>query len=179
MKRAYRVVAAALLAVSLAVSAGHCSDIDLRAMSHSKQPIKVFVKDFSNESGQAQVSAADFKKEVEKAFVGRKSVSFVLAKSPQESDVVVSAVIRGYKYMDKDPIKPSINVIMALDAVTIENYAELSADFTVTDSKTGSVLWQENVESYVKKTMTPAESLPMVYNKLARHFVAKAFGKGD
>ena len=81
--------------------------------------------------------------------------------------------------MDNDPIKPSINVIMALDAVTIENYAELSADFTVTDSKTGSVLWQENVESYVKKTMTPAESLPLVYNKLARHFVAKAFGKGD
>lgn len=181
MKRSFTRIAAAVavFALSGALAAGAGYGDGIQSLAMNKQPIKVFIKDVSNESGQAQVVADDFMKELEKAFANRKSVSFAIAKTIQDSDVAVMAVIKSYQYLKNDPVKPSLSFIMALDAATSENFAEMAADFTVTDSKNGSVLWQENVTSYVKRMMSPEESMPLVYDKLARHFVSKAFGKGE
>ena len=177
MRKALGVAAVAVALVMTASSI--CYGNELQVMAQEKHPIKVFIKDFSNDSGQAQLSTADLMKEVEKAFKNRQSVSFAIVKTPQESDVEVSASIKSYQYMEKDPVKPSISFIMALDAVTSENYAEMVVEFTVTDTKSGNVAWKETVTSYIKRMMTPAESIPAVYDRAARDFVAKAFGKGE
>lgn len=167
-----------MLAALMFILSPVCDGNELAAMAQNKHPINVYLKDFSNESGQQQIAAADFMKEVEKAFLKRQSVSFSMAKAPQESDVEVSAVIKSYQYAEKDPVKPSLSFIMALDAVTTENYAEMAVEFTVSDPKSGGVLWKDTVTSYAKRSMTPAESVPAVYDRVARDFVARAFGKG-
>jgi hypothetical protein len=179
VKKLSRIAAVSLMAISIVLAARQACGNEPETIAHGKQPISIFFKDFSNESGQPQIIPAEFMNEIRKAFVERRSVSFVIAKTLQDSDMVVSAAIKSYQYLEKDPVKPSLSFIMALDAATTENFAEISADFTVTDAKNGSVLWKETVTSYVKKMMTPAQSLPLVYDKLARHFVSKAFGRGD
>jgi hypothetical protein len=180
MRRA-GVWAMAAVAVFVTMPSPVCYGNELQAMTQSKYPIKVFINEFSNESGgaQVQIAPAEFMKEVEKAFANRRSVSFAIVKTPQESDVEVSAAIKSYQYMEKDPVKPSLSFIMALDAATSENYAEMVVEFTVKDTKSGNVAWKDTITSYVKRNMTPAESVPVVYDRSARDFVAKAFGKGE
>lgn len=177
MKKTVRMAAVAALCFALTASYGYCSE--LTDMALSKRPIKVFLGEFSNASDKAEIAPDAFRKEVEKALTERKSVSFAIVKSAPESDIQVSATIKGYQYMDKDPVKPSLSVIMALDAVTSENYAELSAEFTVVNTATGSIAMKEDLTGFVKRMMTPAESVPLVYDKLARKFVADSFGKGE
>lgn len=179
MKKTARVVMVAAVALGFMLGASHGYCGELTDMALTKHPIKVFLGEFTNTSDQVQIAPDLFRKEIEKAFAERKSVSFAIVKSPQESDVQVSAAIKSYQYMEKDPVKPSLSVIMALDAVTSENYAELSAEFTVVNTATGGVALKENLTGFVKRMMTPAESVPLVYDKLARKFVADTFGKGD
>jgi hypothetical protein len=170
-------MAVSALCFALMASNGYCNE--LTDMALTRHPIKVFLGEFSNASGKAEIAPDMFRKEVEKALTERKSVSFAIVKNPKESDVQISAAIKGYQYMEKDPVKPSLSVIMAIDAVTSENYAELSAEFTVVNTATGGVALKEDITGFVKRMMTPAESVPLVYDKLARKFVADSFGKGD
>lgn len=151
---------------------------DLSALVQNKDIIKVYVKDFVNESGQGQILAADFKKALENTIANRKSVKFELVLSPGASDVQISGVIKKYLYSEADPITSFAGpTALLVDAVTTENYAELVVDFTVTDTKSGGVLWEKSMKSFVKHTMTPAQSIPMVYEKLSRDFLWKSFGK--
>jgi hypothetical protein len=68
---------------------------------------------------------------------------------------------------------------MILDALTSENFSEMSVEFTIVDTKTGGVIWKDSITSYVKRMMSPAEGLIAVSDKVARNFVGKAFGKGN
>ena len=178
MKKTIRMAAAVVaLCFALTASYGYCSE--LTDMTLSKRPIKVYLGEFTNASGQDQISADMFKKEVERALTERRSVSFAIVKSAPESDVQVSATIKSYQYLEADPVKPSLGMIMILDAVTIENYADLSAEFTVVNTATGGVAMKAELAGYAKRMMTPAESVPLVYDKLAKKFVADTFGKGE
>jgi len=142
--------------------------------------VKVYLADFTNESGQAQISADTFKENVEKSFLKRKSMNFEVVKTPSESHVQVSCIIKKYQYLDKGPLKmtPSIPGI-ALDAMATQtgNYVEMEAAFTVTDTKNNAVVWNGIVSEYIKKPMTPENSIPMIYDKVSRNFVAECFGK--
>lgn len=151
---------------------------DLEYLVKDKDVVKVFVKDLSNESGQAQVSASEFKKELEKALTLRKAVKFEIVSRPDASDFQIGGVIKNYMYSKTDPITPTTSpAALVLDAATTENYVEMTVDFEVTQTKTGKIVWQKPVVSYVKHTMTPEESLPIVYDKVARTFLWKSFGK--
>jgi hypothetical protein len=120
----------------------------------------------------------DFKKAFEQALLNRKSVIFAIAKTPAESDVQISGVIKKYIYSEKDPIKPSASAAtLILDAATTENFVEMEADFKVVDTKSGDTVWEDKVSTYIKKMMTPGESVPLIYEKLSRNFLAKSFGK--
>ena len=142
-------------------------------------PVKVCISSVANESGQSQISADDFKKTLESSLKNRRSVKFEIVTDPLASDLQISAIIKKYSYAKTDPITsfagPSA---LLLDAMTTENYAEMGIDFTVKSTKNGNIVWKENVFDYVKHMMTPEESIPMVYDKTARKFLWKAFGKG-
>jgi hypothetical protein len=82
--------------------------------------------------------------------------------------------------MERGPLKPTLSLeTAAIDAVatSTQNYADMNVAFTIVDTKTGKTLWQGDVYDYLKKTMTEQESLPLIYDKVARKFVVKSFGK--
>ncbi|MCM8791052.1 MAG: hypothetical protein NC938_05055 [Candidatus Omnitrophica bacterium] len=155
-----------------------CGAAELEQMSN-KQPIKVYLASFSNESGEKDLKVDELKQEVEKAFANRKSVRFEIVKSPAESDVQVFGIIKKFQYLTKDPVRPAISVaLMALDAAITENFVEMDVQFTIINTKTGALIWKDNVVRFLKRSMTRAQSIPLIYDKIARAFVSKSFGKG-
>jgi hypothetical protein len=152
----------------------------LASLVNSHKPIKVYLKDFTNVSGKGEINPADFKAEVEKAMMSRKVVKFEIVKDPAESDVQVGCVITKFQYMEKGPMKPSPSVAtLALDAAATLtlNYVEMFAKFTITDTKTSDILWEDTINEYKKHKMTAAESVPYAYDRTARAFLWKSFGK--
>lgn len=154
------------------------NDNNLSSLVDSGKTIKVFLQNFTNESGQTQISADLFKKAVETALSNRKAVKFEIVQSPEASDVQISGAIKNYSYSKTDPINSyGATATLVLDAVTNENYAEMTVAFTVTDTKRGNVLWSKEIKGYIEHTMTPEQSLPLVYDKVSRDFLWRSFGK--
>lgn len=152
----------------------------LHLLHRDKKHIKAYLGQFTNESGQSLVSAEGFKKAVEDSLIKRRAVRFEIAQSPELSKVQITVVIKSYKYMEHGPVKPSPSVggmLLDIAASSMENYAEMAAEFTVTDTGTGKVLWKDTIGAYEKKIMTPEQSLPIIYDKVARAFLWKSFGK--
>jgi len=170
---------AALAVASLLISPfAYAGDNNLSYLAKDDKPIKVYLKDFGNESGQSQIQPEDFKKALEHALLNRRAVNFRIAQSAEAADIQISATIKKYLYSKTDPVTPSVSPwMLALDAATTENYAEMAAEFTVTDAKTGKALWNGTVSAFIKHMMTPAESVPKIYEKLSRVFLWKSFGK--
>jgi hypothetical protein len=174
-KRVIITAAIALLAAWQPVSA---ATVDISRFTQKGNPVKVYISDVRNSSGQQQVSADAFKKVLESSIKNRRSVKFQIVDNAASSDFQIAAVINKYNYSKADSVNsvagPSA---LILDAVTTENYAEIGVDFTVTRTKDGAVAWKDNVLDYVEHTMTPEESIPLVYDKVSRRFLWKAFGK--
>lgn len=180
MNNFLRVSAVCAIALVVSVSAQRAQADELEQMARSGRPIKVFVDAFANESGQAQIAPEAFKRAFEKALLNRRSVIFAIAPTLAASDVRISGIIKSYQYLENDPVRPSPSTAtLILDAVTSENFAEMFAEFTVSDARTGAVLWKNTVSTFIKRMMTPDESLPLIYDKLSRVFLWKSFGKGD
>jgi hypothetical protein len=174
-----KLLAAAVLALAVIVPfLSFASENDLSGLVNNKDAIKVFVGDFANRSGQEQVSAEVFRKAVESVLLKRKAVKFQLVKDASAGDVVISGAIKKYEYLKNDPITSYAGVGgFMLDAATTENYARMDVEFTVTDPKTKRVLWKDDITNFIKRMMTPAESIPLICEKVARTFLAKSFGK--
>ena len=153
---------------------------EISRLLESKKPIRVFVKGFANESGQGNVSVEDFKKTVEVSLRNRKSVIFQLVKNVEESQIQIAGIIKQCQYLKRGPFKPSPSIAgLLLDAAATatENYADMVAEFTIIDSKTGDTLWKRDIGVYIKKLMSQAESIPLIYDKTARAFIWRSFGK--
>ena len=179
MEKIFRITAAVVVTIAVCSTPYGAQANELEGMAQSGRPIKVFVNGFSNESGQAEIRPEDFKTEFENALLNRKSVIFEIAAAPAESDVQISGVIKSYQYLEKDPLRPSPSTAtLILDAVTTENFVEMFAEFTVVDTRTGETVWKDTVSTFIKRMMTPAESIPLIYEKLSRVFLWKSFGKG-
>jgi len=153
--------------------------VDVSRWLDRSDPIKIYISAVTNESGQSQIAPEDFKKALESSIKNRRSMKFEIVSDPLASDFQIAAIIKKYSYSKTDPVNsiagPSA---LILDAVTTENYAEMDVDFTITSSRDKTVVWKDNISDYVEHTMTPGESIPMVYDKVARRFLWKAFGKG-
>lgn len=174
-----KVLLASFIVALTAYQAAAAASVDIKQWTDGNKPVKVYVSAVTNESGQAQILPEDFKKVLESSIRNRKSVKFDIVTDPLAGDFKIAAVIKKYSYSDTDPINSVVGPsAIILDAATTENYAEMGVDFTVTSAKNGNVVWKDNVFDYVERTMTPAESIPLVYDKVARRFLWKAFGKG-
>lgn len=55
----------------------------------------------------------------------------------------------------------------------------IKVEYTVTDTKSGKTLWKDTVKEYIKKKMTPEESIPLIYDVVTRAFVWRCFGKAN
>jgi len=156
------------------------SNAELASLINTKNPVKAYIKEFTNQSGQNQIIPEEYKKSLESALLNRKAVKFEIVKSPELSDVQISGVIKKYQYLERGPMKVSTGVgTMLLDmaATATHNYVEMEVAFTIIDTKTNKSLWEDTVSAYIKKVMTPEESIPLIYDKISRNFLWKSFGK--
>ena len=152
---------------------------DLHRLADNKGYIKVFVDNPVNRSGQGFI-AESLKKALESAFANRRSVKFELVKTPGESDVQITAVIKKFMYMEKGPLKPTPGIgttLLDAAATMTENYAEILVDVAVIQFGTGEILWKDTLNPYLKQKMEPEESIPLISDRVATNFVAKCFGK--
>jgi len=169
-----------LIAVLFVGTAAFAEYAKLTHLAKSKEPVKVYVGDFTNEVGE-KLSIELFRSELEKAFTNRKSTTFVIVKDPAASTIQVTGIVKKYQYMDRGPFKPNPGIgTMALDmaATASHNYVEIETTFTITDTATKSVVWQDSVATYVKKNMTEEQAKIRIMDRVDRDFIAKAFGKG-
>lgn len=147
-----------------------------------KIPVKVYIKEVINQSGQSQVMPEAFTKALEKSLHQRRSIKFEVINNQAESDIQMSAVIKKYQYLVRGPLKPSPGIettLLDAAATATQNYVEMSVEYAVVDTKTNKVLWQNTISEYIKKTMTPEESIPLIYDVVTRTFIWKCFGKAN
>lgn len=145
-------------------------------------PVKVYIKDVVNQSGQGQLAPETFRNILGQSLLKRRSIKFDVVNSPAESDIQVSAIIKSYKYMERGPLKPSLSIgVMFADAAATasQNYVEMETEYSVIDTKSGKMLWDNTISEYLKKKMTPEESIPMICDAVTRAFVWKCFGKAN
>jgi hypothetical protein len=181
MKRSFRMLLTVCLVCLLGFLTTQALGDDLGRLADSSRPIKIYIKDFVNDSGQPQIVIEDFKKEVAKAFANRKSVSFEIVDEASKSDLEVSGRIKQYQYLHRGPLKPTISAAFMLAdaaATATSNYVEMAVQFAIIDVKTGAILWGDTISVYAKRVMTPNESIPVIFDKIARAFVSKSFGMG-
>ena len=171
---------AVVMSLALAAPAMAAYQKSIGRLFADKPDVKVYVNEVKNESGDNVATADAFHQVLISSLMNRRSMHFVIVKDPTKSDIEVSALITKFQYMDRGPLKPSPGVqTTLLDAVATatENYVEMTVDFTVTDPKSGKTLWQGDVYDYIKQVMTPSESAPLIYDRVARRFLWKCFGK--
>jgi len=173
------------LAVCFLLSVGTCTLFaepgNVALLYKNTSPIKVYLGEFKNTSGQDAVTPEMLKKEIEKSLLNRRSVRFSVVTNPAESDVQVTGEIKIFKYLEKGPLKitPSAGGIVLDAAVTmVTNYVELEVAFDVIDTKSGASVWKDVNNLYDKKILKREESIPHICDKMARHFVSECFGKG-
>ncbi len=145
-----------------------------------KFPIKVYVSSVTNESGESQISIDEFKKSLEDSLNNRKAIDFDTVDNPADSDIQVSAVIKKYQYLERGPFNPSPGIATTLvdaAATATSNYVEMEVLYTVTDTKSNDLLWSDDVKEYIKRIMTPDESIPLIYDKVTRTFTSQCFGR--
>lgn len=180
MKRSVYIAASAFLILSFIPAAAWSGVDPIPKKTFHSNLIKVCIKDISDVSGNKKLSPADFKDALKQAFITRKSIAFIVVDKPEESDVQISARVKRLQYMDRGPLKPSVSpgtVMLDAMATMDSNYADMDVQFFVVDTKSGKEIWNANIYAYLKKKMTEAESIPIIFDKIARKFVAKSFGK--
>jgi hypothetical protein len=149
---------------------------------NDKVPVKVYIKDIVNQTGQGQITSEAFKKELEASLHERRSIRFIVVNNVSESDIQMIANIKDFKYMEKGIFKPTPGIATTLlDAVATmtENYVEMTVEYTVIDTKSDKMLWNHTINEYIKKRMTEEECIPLIYDAVTRTFVWKCFGKAN
>ena len=179
VKAAFAVFSACFL-VSSSACAG---EGPIGRLFEGRSSVKVCIDEAVNRSGHEMISIERFKKNLAEEFSKRKSIKFEVVSDPSQSDVRISSVIKKYDYMERGPLKPVPGMTPAtlLDAAATasHNYTEMDVEYTVTDSRTGSVLWKDDLEFHIKKNMTPEESVEAISDRSANMFIWKCFGDRD
>ena len=174
-----KVVLAVFVLSVICMGSAFASDGAIGHLYEGKSPVKVYIIGVKNESGQSQLSADVYRKNIEDSLNNRKSTDFDIVADKADSDIQISAVIKDYKYMDRGPFKPSPGLAtMAIDAAatSTQNYVEMTVDYTVLDTKQNQILWTGQVNEYIKRIMTPQESIPLIFAKSSKTFIWKFFG---
>lgn len=141
--------------------------------------VAVAVTEPVNNSEDKELQASDLKKALEEKLAARREPKFSVVADPAAAEITVSADIKESIFLEHDPVDKLIGIGgTAWDAATVEHYARLVAVYTVTDVKSGRVLWTDKLMGTVTdKTMTKEESRPKIVARAAEIFIREAFGK--
>lgn len=154
-------------------------DAAIGSLFDGKRVVNVYVDKVVNESGEREISADAYRKSLEKSLTERKSMHFNVVTERAASDISVAAVITDYQYLERGPFHPTPGIgttLLDAAATATANYVDMTVEYTVTDTASGEVLWHDTLTRHLKKVMTPAESVPLIFDQASRFFIWKCFG---
>ena len=146
----------------------------------AREPVRVYIGTFADESGTKQFTTGSFRKKLSDALATRRSLKFQVAEQAVGSDIQISGTVLQCQYLERGPLKIIPNAgMMAMDAVKTAtmNYVELTVRFIVTDTKTGQVFWNDTNSQYLKELLTKSEAHETINNKVIKSFISNCFGK--
>ena len=169
----------ALFLLTTAVFAGSAVAGTLYEDFSRRGTVKVYVEALKGSTGHSKVRTGEMKKSLETALSNRKSIKFAIVPSKEEADVMISSEVVEFLWTDHDPVDMIVGIGgTAMDAMVVECYARLQANFAVTDAKSGLVLWKDKVKATLTKAgMSEADSLGLINDDIAKVFIKEAFGK--
>lgn len=152
--------------------------------------LKVYVADVKNSSGNNTVNAENIKFILEKTLSERpprkfdfsgKTINrkFEIVESASLADVVVNSMVIEYLWTDDDPIDIIIGVYaVAYDALTKENYARMQVVFSINDTKSGVLLWEDKIVATITdKNMSEEDSYTQMEERIVKIFMREIFEK--
>ena len=163
----------------MAISAEAAPPQSLYPELSKKKEVRVFLVPFTDISASKKVDLKDLEVKLAEALQARKSIRFVPVADSSQADILIQAEVKDFYWSDHDPVDMLAGVGMAaMDAAVVEHYAHMNANFTVQDAKTKKMLWKDTViATLTNKTMTEAESLPLINEDMAKVFVRQCFAK--
>ena len=99
-----KVVLAVFILSVICLGSAFASDGAIGHLYEGKSPVKVYIIGVKNESGQSQLSADVYRKNIEDSLNNRKSTDFDIVANQADSDIQVSAVIKDYKYKRRQSV---------------------------------------------------------------------------
>lgn len=158
----------------------------------SSEVIKTYVSDIKNSSGDDNVDLEDLKARLEKALAERmprkfdfsqktERRKFEIVKTPAAADVVLNSVIIEYLWTDEDPVDMITGAPgIAYDIMTTENYSRMQVVFSVNDTRSGVLLWEDKISAdLTDKKMTEEESYDRINERIVRIFMRELFEKPE
>lgn len=177
-----------LLTSSTCSYAGKVDPMD--ELIDSVDVVKVYVADVKNSSGNNTVNAENIKFILEKTlserptrkfdFSGKTSNrKFEIVESASLADVVVNSIVVEYLWTDDDPIDMIIGIYaVAYDALTKENYARMQVIFSINETKSGILLWEDKIMATITdKNMSEEDSYTQMEERIVKIFMREIFEK--
>lgn len=155
--------------------------------------VNTYVADVIDSSGQAGDMLTGIKRAIEDELTARMSTNFVLVKSEEEADIIITCDVTERIWLKDDPVDQVYGAgAAAMDIAMKQNYGRLKANFEVKKGpqkiaffkrkgglfKRRNILWQGVVKATITKTDMPeSESKPLLERRLAEVFMLKCFSK--
>ena len=141
--------------------------------------VKVFVEETKDSTKERETDPKALKTILENQLRIRKSIHFEVVQDPEIADLRIETNLREFMWTAHGPVDMLMGVGTAVyDAVTVREYARLTADMTVRDANSQKELWSYGMMARVKKSpMTRDESIPLVQEEFAKTFIKLCFSK--
>jgi len=141
--------------------------------------IKTYVADIVNNSGDNKINVDELEKNIENALAARLSHTFQIVRDKRDADIIVNGEIVEYVFTEKDPIDMVTGMASAAyDLLTTEHYARMQIVMSITDAKSGKVLWEDRFKSTITNpTMTEEESYGRINSRIPKIFQIRLFKK--
>lgn len=164
------------IAPVLPVFAAHAGS--LYPLFHDKT-VKVYVAGAKDSTNDHETDPKAIKLKIEEALKSRRSIRFEVVQDPSQAELLVETDVNEYIWTDHDPVDMMMGAAsIAYDIATIEDYARLQADMTVSDVKSQKTLWKDRVMATItRKPMSRHESIPLVTEEFAKVFIKDCFSK--
>jgi len=144
--------------------------------------VKVYVADITESIDPTATHRPDvesLKALIQDAHATRVSLSFDLVLNKEEADIVVHCEITEFLWTDDDPIDMISGVgPLVMDVMMNENYARMTADFSVLGNKHGRKLWERTlVATVTEKEMSRPDSVYMINERMVEVFMRDCYSK--
>ena len=182
MRRQFLFTLVSLIALVMAFPpAGKCARVEslYEWLLEKEHPVKTYVSDVTDSSGQAQECIALLKSNLEEMLATRKKISFTVVPDKASADIIMDSDIVEFFWTDTDPVDDITGIVpILLDAAIKEHYGRLTVVFTITDAVRGRQVWKRKLKATITgNEITPDNAAEMLCGRMMKVLTKGAMNK--